>query len=179
MRYVRRAGEPAGCLFCRVARARGGDRERLVVWRGPRALIMLNRYPYNPGHLMVVAVRHVAGFAALTEEERVVLLGAVALAERALGAEYRPQAMNLGANLGRAAGAGFPGHLHFHLVPRWSGDTNFMPILGGVKVLPETLGQSWSRLRRAIRKLEAAPPRARGRGARAGRAPRRSRGRRG
>jgi ATP adenylyltransferase len=116
---------------------------------------MLNRFPYNPGHLMVAVGRHVASLADLTPEEREALVSAVILAEQALAAEYRPHAMNLGANLGRVAGAGFPGHLHVHVVPRWNGDTNFMPVIAGTKVLPETLARTWSRLRRAIGKLEA------------------------
>ena len=153
MTYIRRAAGPGGCLFCRTRRARE-DRGPLVVHRGPHALVMLNRYPYNPGHLMVAAGRHVASLAELEPAERLALLDAVSLAERALAAEYRPQGMNLGANLGRVAGAGFPGHLHLHLVPRWNGDTNFMPVIGGVKVLPESLERTWARLRRAFGALE-------------------------
>lgn len=153
MPYIRSAEEPKGCLFCRVRRARD-DRRQLVVHRGPHALVMLNRFPYNPAHLMVAVPRHVASFADLTPPECYALGQAVFLAERALAAEYRPHGMNLGANLGRVAGAGFPGHLHVHLVPRWNGDTNFMPVVGGTRVLPESLARTWSRLRRAIAKLE-------------------------
>jgi len=112
---------------------------------------MLNRFPYNPGHVMVAVARHAARFEQLSGEERANLLELVALAERALAAEYRPDGMNYGANVGRVAGAGFPGHLHVHLVPRWSGDTNFMPVVGKTKVLPESLSRTWTRLRRAIR----------------------------
>jgi ATP adenylyltransferase len=155
MRYIRHAGEPAGCLFCRVWAGRR-DRHDLVIARRPHALLMLNRFPYNPGHLMVAVGRHVARFEALSEGERGDLLALVALAERALKKEYRPHGINYGANLGRVAGAGFPGHLHLHLVPRWNGDTNFMPVVGGTKVLPETLARTWSRLRGAARDLEAA-----------------------
>jgi ATP adenylyltransferase len=149
MRYIRSAAEPAGCLFCRVARARD-DRRNLVIHRGTRVLVMLNRFPYNPGHLMVAPLRHAASLGDLTPPERDELIAATILAEAALAAEYRPEAMNLGANLGRVAGAGFPGHLHFHLVPRWNGDTNFMPVVAETKVLPESLGRTWSRLARAL-----------------------------
>jgi len=155
MAYIRRADAQRGCLFCRVRRARGTERRHLVLVRGPHALLMLNRYPYNPGHLMAAVSRHVARFADLSPEEREALTSLVALAERTLAAEYRPHGMNLGVNLGRVAGAGFASHLHVHLVPRWNGDTNFMTTVGGVKVLPESLDQTWRRLRRAIAGLDA------------------------
>ncbi len=150
MTYIARADKVRGCLFCRTGRLRE-DRAQLVLARRPHAFLMLNRFPYNPGHLMVAVARHVARFEQLGADERADLLELVAVAERALAAEYRPHGVNYGANVGRVAGAGFPGHLHLHLVPRWSGDTNFMPVVGGTKVLPESLGRTWTRLRRAIR----------------------------
>ena len=153
MPYIRTADEPQGCLFCRVARAHD-DRAHHVLHRDARVLIMLNRFPYNPGHLMVAPLRHAASLGELGAEERVAVTDAVILAERALAAEYRPQALNLGANLGKVAGAGFPGHLHFHIVPRWNGDTNFMPVVAETKVLPESLGRTWSRLRKALAALD-------------------------
>lgn len=157
MRYIRVARESAGCLFCRVRRSRA-DRENLVLARRPHALLLLNRFPYNPGHLMVAVARHAARFADLHADESAELLELTALAERALEAEYRPHGMNYGLNAGRVAGAGFAGHLHVHLVPRWDGDTNFMATVGATRVLPESLGRTWSRLRRAIRALEPATP---------------------
>ena len=158
MRYIRQASRPSGCLFCAVS-ARGDDRRDLVLARRENALLMLNLFPYNPGHLMVAVARHAARFATLTEPERGDLLDLVALGERALAREYRPHGINYGANLGRVAGAGFPGHLHLHLVPRWNGDTNFMPTVAETRVLPESLGRTWSRLRAAIRELERGAPR--------------------
>ena len=163
MRFIRAAKTSQGCLFCRVFRSRA-DRRHLVLARRPSALLMLNRFPYNPGHLMVAVGRHTGRFAALRAAERVDVLDLLALAERALAKEYRPHGVNVGANLGRVAGAGFPGHLHLHLVPRWNGDTNFMPVVGATRVLPEALGATWTRLRRAISAIE------KGRGARARRA---------
>ena len=155
MAYIRRAAAPeGGCLFCRVARGHA-DRTNLVLWRRPHGLLMLNRFPYNPGHLMVAISRHVAAFADLSAAEQTDWMALTALAERALTAEYHPDGMNLGVNLGRVAGAGFPGHLHQHLVPRWNGDSNFMPTVAETRVLPESLGQTWARLRRAITALEA------------------------
>jgi len=154
MEYIRTAHEPTGCLFCRVARA-GADRENLVLARQGSALLMLNRFPYNPAHLMVAVKRHVARFHDLSAAERADLLELTAMAEAALEREYRPQGLNVGANLGRVAGAGFPGHLHLHLVPRWNGDTNFMPTIAGTRVLPESLGRTWTRLRGALGKPAA------------------------
>lgn len=144
------------CLFCRVAAA-SADREHLVLRRTPNALLMLNRYPYNPAHLMVAVRPHMARFAELGPGERADLLELTSLAERALEAEYQPHGINAGVNLGRVAGAGFPGHLHLHLVPRWDGDTNFMPVIGGTRVLPESLLQTWTRMRRALAALEPTP----------------------
>lgn len=156
MAYIGRAHAPAECLFCRVARTRA-DRAHLVLARRPHAFLLLNRYPYTGGHLMVAVHGHRARFARLTAEERGDLLELVGLAERALEAEYHPHGMNYGVNVGRVAGAGFPGHLHVHVVPRWDGDTSFMAAVGETRVLPESLARTWTRLRRAIRALEAGP----------------------
>ena len=155
MTYIRRASKSEGCLFCRVGGARA-DRRDLVLARTSRALLMLNRFPYNPAHLMVAVKRHAAQFHELDAAERAELLELTALAERALAAEYAPHGINYGLNVGRVAGAGFPGHLHLHLVPRWDGDTNFMPTVAETRVLPESLERTWQRLRRAIGRLPAA-----------------------
>ena len=150
MRYIRTANLPTDCLFCRVWKTPRTDRKNLVIARRPHALLMLNRFPYNPAHLMVAADRHVARFEGMNAEERSDFMDLIALAERALRLEYRPHGINYGANVGKVAGAGFPGHLHMHLVPRWNGDTNFMPVVGQTKVLPESLGETDRRLRRAM-----------------------------
>jgi len=149
----RRGAKPGGCLFCRVRRARD-DRANLVVARRDLGFIMLNRFPYNPAHVMVAVARHAGAFSDLTADERAALMDLVALAERALEAEYRPHGINAGVNLGRVAGAGVVGHLHVHLVPRWNGDTNFMPAVAETKVLPESLARTCTRLRAAVRALE-------------------------
>ncbi len=141
------------CLFCLVS-SRRSDRADLVIARREKALLMLNRFPYNPGHLMVAVRRHAAAFGELEAGERADLIELTALAERILALEYRPDGVNYGANRGRVAGAGFPGHLHLHLVPRWDGDTNFMPVVAGTKVLPESLARTWARLSRAARSPE-------------------------
>ena len=164
-RPQRAGGADEECLFCRVRAERGArnERENLVLARRPGAFLMLNRFPYNPGHLMVAVARHAAQFGELAEEERSDLFDLTALAERALAAEYRPHGLNYGANVGRVAGAGFPGHLHLHLVPRWNGDTNFMPTIGETKVLPESLASTWKRLGRAIASFEVGRAPTRGR----------------
>jgi ATP adenylyltransferase len=165
------AREPAAskarksCLFCRVAKT-SADRRDLVLTRRPNAVLMLNRYPYASAHLMVAVKRHAARFLDLAGAERADLLDLVALAERALETEYAPHGVNYGLNVGRVAGAGFPGHLHLHLVPRWDGDTNFMPVIARTRVLPESLAATWGRLRKAIAKLQSP----RGRGGRRGQA---------
>ncbi|HET9327944.1 MAG TPA: HIT domain-containing protein [Candidatus Eisenbacteria bacterium] len=160
MRFIRSSRNVPGCLFCRVMKGKA-DRRDLVLARRADALLMLNRYPYNPGHLMVAVARHTGRVSGLRAAERADVFDLLAIAEKALLAEYRPHGLNVGANLGRVAGAGFPGHLHFHLVPRWNGDTNFMPVIGATRVLPESLGETWTRLRRALSRIEG------GRGTRA------------
>ena len=155
MGWIRKAGKSEGCLFCRVRRG-SADKRDLVLARNSHAMLMLNRYPYNPAHLMVAVRRHAGQFHELDAAERGGLLELTALAERALAAEYAPHGINYGLNVGRVAGAGFPGHLHLHLVPRWDGDTNFMPVVAEARVLPESLAQTWSRLRAAIAGLKPA-----------------------
>lgn len=154
MAWLNESNAPKGCLFCRVAKASADERD-LVLARRPQALLMLNRYPYTSGHLMVAVRRHAGRFQDLDAAERTDLLDLVSLAEKALDAEYVPHGVNYGLNVGRVAGAGFPGHLHLHLVPRWDGDTNFMPAVALTRVLPESLADTWARFRRAIATLEA------------------------
>jgi ATP adenylyltransferase len=143
LEYISQADEQGGCVFCEAA---SGDDDRLVVHRGDHAFVLLNKFPYASGHLMIAPYRHLAEFAELTDEEA---LEVHRLAERGLAAlaeTYRPQGYNLGWNLGRIAGAGVADHVHLHVVPRWTGDTNFMPVLADVKVLPEHLAETRRRL---------------------------------
>jgi ATP adenylyltransferase len=125
----------------------------LIVARGQCSFVILNLYPYNSGHLMVVPNRHVATLQATTAEERDELMRFARYAEMALTEAYQPQGINIGINLGRPAGAGVLDHLHVHLVPRWSGDTNFMTVFGNVRVLPEDLGETARRLRPIFERL--------------------------
>jgi ATP adenylyltransferase len=153
MEYVAGASEKRAkkvkCLFCSLARDRPGTRN-LVLARTPRALVMLNRYPYNVGHVMVAPIRHRASLAQLDAEESLELAEWLGRVERALKRAYRPHGFNLGMNLGRTAGAGVVGHLHWHVVPRWNGDTNFMPVVAAAKVLPESLDRTYRRLLAAL-----------------------------
>jgi ATP adenylyltransferase len=141
---------PTGCIFCD---AHAGVAVDLVVLRGRHSYIILNLYPYNNGHLMVVPNRHLAALEALTPDEQTELMHLARLSEMALNEAYRPQGINVGINLGKAAGAGIENHLHIHLVPRWSGDTNFMTAVGETRVLPEALGATAGRLRPIFERL--------------------------
>jgi ATP adenylyltransferase len=147
MEYIRSAAEPdAGeCIFC--ALPDGDDEANHILARDALAFAMLNAYPYNAGHLMVAPRRHVGDFEELTADEHASIASLLERSVRALREEMAPDGFNLGMNVGRVAGAGFPGHLHWHVVPRWSGDTNFMPVTGGTRVLPELVDDTDRRLR--------------------------------
>lgn len=150
MTYVSNAPPEEGCIFCRAWEA-NDDRERLVLLRREHSFIMLNRYPYTCGHLMVVPVRHIAGMDDLSDEESLELMHGVRRACALLREVATPQGFNIGINLGKAAGAGIEEHLHVHIVPRWNGDTNFMTVTGDVRVIPEGLLESYDRLAAALR----------------------------
>ncbi len=140
-------GQVEGCVLCRLTAPGNDDAAANVLWRGRRCAAVLNAYPYTSGHLMVMPTRHVAELEDLEQEESAELWGAVRQAVAALKAAYRPGGINVGMNLGRSAGAGIPGHLHVHALPRWDGDTNFMTSTAGVRVMPEALPDSWAKLR--------------------------------
>jgi ATP adenylyltransferase len=142
---VQQAGEQDGCVFCREVAGELGD-ETLVVHRGERNIVLLNKFPYSSGHLMVAPARHVGGLDELDDDEWLELRRATISALAALAAVYRPDAFNIGWNLGEVAGGSIASHLHQHVVPRWAGDTNFMPVLADVKVLPEHLLETRARL---------------------------------
>ena len=147
LEYVERADEQEGCVFCRAASS--SDEEGLVVHRGARAFALLNKFPYSSGHLLVAPLRHVGDFLELEDEEALEIHRLAGSGIAALAETYAPHGYNLGWNLGRIAGAGVVEHVHLHVVPRWAGDTSFMPVLADVKVLPEHLAASRIRLARA------------------------------
>jgi ATP adenylyltransferase len=147
MEYIQQArGEAEGCLFCDVL-AEGDDAAGLILDRGDQGFVMLNAYPYNPGHLMIAPYRHVGDPVALHDDELVDLGHLLQVSLRALTEEMHPDGFNVGMNLGRVAGAGVPDHLHWHVVPRWNGDTNFMSVTGEMRVLPESLEATYDKLR--------------------------------
>jgi ATP adenylyltransferase len=140
------AAEPADACFMCAAVASDDPAAHHLLARRDRTLVILNAYPYNSGHLMVAPLRHVGDLADLHPEEQAEAMALVVECVAALRTEYTPDGFNVGINLGRVAGAGLPGHVHIHVVPRWNGDTNFMPVLGDAKVLPEALEDTYRRL---------------------------------
>ncbi len=136
--------KPEGCVFCRVLKE-NKDKENLLLLRGEKAFVMMNRFPYNNGHLMILPGRHCVDLDALEEEESCELFEFVKLSPRILTASLHPHGFNIGLNIGKAGGAGEE-HLHFHVVPRWIGDTNFMPALGETKIIPEYLEETYRKL---------------------------------
>ena len=140
---------PPGCIFCDKP-ARNDDPANWIVHRGQTGFVILNAYPYNNGHLMVVPHRHLARLADLTAEENAEMMELAALLTRVLDDVMHPDGYNVGMNQGRVAGAGIADHLHLHVVPRWNGDTNFMPVLADVKVMPETLDQVYHKITAAL-----------------------------
>jgi len=143
---ARAQGESDGaCVFCVLAAAEV-DESTGVLWRDATTYVVLNAFPYGSGHLLVLPVRHVATIEEMGEEEYVALAQSVRRAAAALEAAYRPDGMNIGVNLGNAAGAGIPQHLHAHVLPRWNGDTNFMTSIAETRVLPESLSSTWRKV---------------------------------
>jgi len=136
----------SGCIFCEALDKDILDMNNLLVRKSKNSLVMLNLYPYNNGHLMIVPKRHLGGIEQLTSDESHELMDEMIIAEKVLQKVYSPQGFNIGANLGRAGGAGIEDHIHFHIVPRWNGDTNFMPAIGEVKVISQELSETKKKL---------------------------------
>jgi ATP adenylyltransferase len=144
--YVTSAGNSDDCIFCDHL-ARGADEDAHILFRGDMTFAILNAYPYNSGHLMVAPLRHVGELEDVEAGELQELMETVRRSVSVLKGAMRPHGFNVGLNLGRVAGAGLPGHLHVHVVPRWGGDTNFMPVVGETKVMPELLADTYAKLR--------------------------------
>ena len=149
--------QTTGCIFCEAPHP--PDPDSLIVFEGSTCYVILNLYPYNNGHVMVVPRRHVATLGALTSEELLEIGVLAQRSEAALNEAYRPHGFNIGINLGKPAGAGVLDHLHLHIVPRWNGDTNFVTVIGEMRVLPENLGASVERLRPIFARAEHPPSR--------------------
>jgi ATP adenylyltransferase len=146
MKYISKAEVDEGCVFCN-ALARPDDADNLIVARGAGAFLILNKYPYTSGHVMIVPCQHADSLELLDAPTRAEMMELVSRAIEVLRVVYNPQGFNVGINIGAAAGAGVPGHVHIHIVPRWGGDTNFMSTVGGVRVLPEELEQTYQRIK--------------------------------
>ena len=147
--YIENAGPQEGCIFVDLP-AQENDRENLILFRGKTAFVMLNAFPYTNGHLMVAPYKHTADMADLSDEELLEINQLVSRCLFWIKAAYRPEGFNIGINLGKSAGAGIPTHIHWHIVPRWEGDTNFMTTVGEVRVLPQSLEESYDRLREIV-----------------------------
>lgn len=152
MQYIQQADKVQGCIFC-VFPAQTNDRDNLVLYRAEKCFVMLNNFPYNPGHLMVAPYKHTADMYALDDEELLNIQKTVRYAVRLLSEVMQPEGFNLGVNLGRTAGAGIADHIHWHIVPRYNGDTNFMPVIADVKVIPESLMATYDKLKAKIEEL--------------------------
>jgi ATP adenylyltransferase len=149
MKYILDVNKTDGCIFCDMPKE-SKDGENFIVTRGKHAYVILNAFPYNNGHLLIVPYRHTAEMADLTDEEKLELMTLTQKSIEGLRCQLHPDGFNVGMNLGRAAGAGIDEHIHLHLVPRWSGDTNFMPVVGDTKVVAEGLEDCFNRLRCAF-----------------------------
>ncbi len=144
MTYIEKA-RPSTCLFCETPLT-GDDEKDLLLYRGTSVFVLMNLFPYNPGHLMIAPYRHLDDLGKLSPDEQLELVQEAARSTRLLRRTMNPDGFNLGANLGKAAGAGIEEHLHLHIVPRWNGDTNFMPVVAGARVIPEHLTATYRKL---------------------------------
>jgi ATP adenylyltransferase len=155
-RFTLSADEGEQSLFSRLV-SEQKDEENLILWRGKHVFVIMNAFPYNNGHLMIVPYREVALYEALTRDEQVEIAVAIDHCIQWLRIALKPEGFNVGMNLGKAAGAGLPRHMHVHVVPRWAGDTNFMPAIGDIKIIPEAIRDTYDALRNAIASYFAQP----------------------
>lgn len=152
-KYISTAGPEQGCVFCRVLQSQKDD-ENYIVYRGGLNFVILNLFPYTSGHLMIVPYEHTASLASTSEATTTEMMNLAKQAQVALEAEYRPDGFNIGMNLGRSAGAGVADHLHLHVVPRWTGDANFVSIVGETRVLPEEMSTTYQKLKKQFDKAD-------------------------
>ncbi|MFC1489959.1 HIT domain-containing protein [Candidatus Latescibacterota bacterium] len=152
MKYIEEidTSDSDGCIFCEKPQETE-DEDNLIVHRGKKCFVMLNKFPYNNGHLLIIPYSHTSELSGLDSETMLEIMKTVDLVVEAIKSIMRPDGFNVGMNLGRSAGAGIAEHLHMHVVPRWNGDTNFMPVIGGTKVISESLEDSYKKIRKAIK----------------------------
>lgn len=148
MKYIL-SSRQKGCFLCDICQDKK-DKWNLVLKRGKSNFLLLNKYPYNNGHLMIAPYKHVDSLESMDEQEMTEMMQLASMACKALGKSLHPDGFNLGLNIGTAAGAGLKDHIHLHIVPRWEGDTNFMPVLGEVKIIPQPLDTLWRQLKKAL-----------------------------
>ncbi|MGB9607051.1 MAG: HIT family protein [bacterium] len=148
--YVTGQEKNEKCIFCQ--KIHGDDKENLVLWRGKSCFAVLNIYPYNNGHLMIAPYRHTPSLNEMSEEEKLEIMQALTLLLDVLKEALNCDGFNIGMNIGKVAGAGVPDHIHLHIVPRWEGDTNFMPVIGDTKVIPQSLSSTYETLKRVLDK---------------------------
>jgi len=146
-------GEKQPCIFCERFRKKD-DKENLILYRRTYSFVIMNRFPYNSGHLMIVPYKHSGNLQDLANEENIELMKVLQLSQRVLTEVMKPQGFNIGMNLGRVGGAGVENHLHWHIVPRWNGDTNYMPVIGETKVISEALHKTYDKLKAAFDKIK-------------------------
>ena len=151
IKYIR-SPKHNGCIFCDFPKE-NRDEERLILYRGKHAFVIMNNYPYNPGHVMIAPYRHVGEWEELTDEELLDIMKLSQLTIKALKRAMKPQGFNMGVNIGCVAGAGVKDHVHLHIVPRWNGDTNFMPVIANTKVIPESLEEAYKELKKALQEI--------------------------
>lgn len=158
LQYIESSGARGGCIFCDFPQQKpANDAANLLVYRGEHSYLILNRFPYANGHIMVVPYRHTDSLDAVSDAEMLDVMRLTRLAVRVLRAAFDPDGFNAGLNLGRVAGAGIADHLHWHVVPRWNGDSNFMPVIADVRVIPESLEVAYRRLTAVVLQTTAAP----------------------
>jgi ATP adenylyltransferase len=156
--YIKTVSDgPSACFLCEAAKNPDHDAANLVLARSPLCLLMLNKYPYVNGHLLIAPYRHAPTPVECTPEERAQTMELITLGQQALALAMNPQGFNIGFNVGRCAGAGVPGHIHAHIVPRWNGDINFITILGNVRIIPQAIEQAYAQLKAAIATLQKQP----------------------
>lgn len=154
LKYVRRLAKPEGCVFCQASRGRKSQ-GNLVLYKDRKYMVILNKYPYNNGHLLIIPRRHVADYDKLSDKDLAAMQVLMKYSIRILKKVYNPAGFNMGMNMGKVAGAGIPDHLHYHLIPRWGGDTNFFPLIAETKLVVETTEQSYNRLIKHFDNLES------------------------
>lgn len=147
MRYIERLSKDTGCFICHNAAKPSDDKENLVLWRTQRSLVMFNKFPYNNGHLLVAPIRHIADFEEADDDELLEITKLIRESQKVLQSAIQPQGFNVGMNFGRCAGAGLPGHLHIHIVPRWQGDTNFMNVCTDTDVISQSINELFAQLK--------------------------------